>query len=407
MHGSGQIRAWPDAVWAAAIALPGAVVIAAMNGVSLAIPMLLITSFGAAWLGLLWAGRGARTAGLAVNFMPAAPALPDAAGTGPKENATAFRDDLNRRLQGFAEHFQAYRAVFQRACLDTASATADTEAATTAIVGELKTINEAMGELLAFLDRSSTSGDVQDSFKRTGEHLEANRHLITAFLSRRDADMQESRARLGEVEAVTQNLANDVQSIRDVAQSTRMLALNAAIEAARAGALGAGFAVVASEVKILSHQSDETAAKIGRGLDHLQDVVRANMAGLMEKRIDHERAELDTIANSITMMTTDQENLVNHQRDVLVKVKEESDRIAKPITALMGSIQFQDIVRQRLEHLQKIFRVAEANSTTLEGSLIRLADGEALPGARALVEITEDLGPAPTLHNKVASIEFF
>lgn len=53
-----------------------------------------------------------------------------------------------------------------------------------------------------------------------------------------------------------------LNSIKSIADQTKMLGLNAAIEAARAGESGKGFGVVAKEIRKLSQNSKDTATKI-------------------------------------------------------------------------------------------------------------------------------------------------
>ncbi|WMJ86718.1 PocR ligand-binding domain-containing protein [Anaerocolumna sp. MB42-C2] len=53
-----------------------------------------------------------------------------------------------------------------------------------------------------------------------------------------------------------------LDSIKSIADQTKMLGLNASIEAARAGEAGKGFSVVATEIRNLSQNSKETALKI-------------------------------------------------------------------------------------------------------------------------------------------------
>lgn len=53
-----------------------------------------------------------------------------------------------------------------------------------------------------------------------------------------------------------------LDSIKSIADQTKMLGLNASIEAARAGDAGRGFGVVAKEIRNLSQSSKETALKV-------------------------------------------------------------------------------------------------------------------------------------------------
>jgi len=77
-----------------------------------------------------------------------------------------------------------------------------------------------------------------------------------------EASTQETSQSIRQLFDSVEQILSFVEIIQSLADQTNLLALNAAIEAARAGEQGYGFAVVANEVKLLSEQSNAAAKEI-------------------------------------------------------------------------------------------------------------------------------------------------
>lgn len=146
------------------------------------------------------------------------------------------------------------------------------------------------------------------------------------------------------------NINKVVDEIEFIAGQTNLLALNAAIEAARAGEHGRGFAIVADEVRKLSDRSNKAAEGIRKLISKIEldsreiysrseENVTANMTISMEAAtvVDDTMLKIDSTVDSI--------------RNKLNFLTDETGSLAKDISSVVISMQFQDITRQRIEHV--------------------------------------------------------
>jgi methyl-accepting chemotaxis protein len=208
---------------------------------------------------------------------------------------------------------------------------------------------------------------------------------LTEFRSSRESTACETRKSLDEILGMVAGLNRIVAQVRTVARQTSMLAINASIEAAQAGENGKGFRVVAGEVKQLSRVSDQAARDIGDGISRLQSAIRASMETLVLDRLEAEKQGFDHLVGSIGDLTENFDQLIGHQRDVMDKVHSESEMIAEPILQLIGSIQFQDVTRQQLQHVSQSMEMIGRHSRQLGLMLQDHQVDPEIPGIEAAI----------------------
>lgn len=75
------------------------------------------------------------------------------------------------------------------------------------------------------------------------------------------------------VKQISEEINTILNSIKSIADQTKLLGLNASIEAARAGEAGKGFAVVATEIQKLSQNSKDTATKVVQLTEDIQQSI--------------------------------------------------------------------------------------------------------------------------------------
>lgn len=108
------------------------------------------------------------------------------------------------------------------------------------------------------LKLSNMSQALADNFSQISATMEE--------LSASSINVSDSQNTLSEeiinIKKISLEINTILDSIKSIADETKMLGLNAAIEAARAGEAGKGFGVVATEIRALSKDSKDTAIKI-------------------------------------------------------------------------------------------------------------------------------------------------
>lgn len=235
----------------------------------------------------------------------------------------------------------------------------DTETSAMELILQARKLNDAAAALLHYLKNSNLSSD---GMEQEVEASVASILKISTFIQdlpqtiRDDLESIQSTA-IKEIEG----LASFTNVIKEISKQTNLLALNAAIEAARAGEAGRGFTVVADEVRKLSERSAEAAVMIEKGLIGAQHTMRT---GLRLRPID-----AGTIVGAIRNLQGNYEDIRQFYKTLFTVVTKHNTDLASGIAEMLGNIQYQDVVRQRIE--RALLAVTERNKVLSEfpGSL--------------------------------------
>jgi methyl-accepting chemotaxis protein len=151
--------------------------------------------------------------------------------------------------------------------------------------------------------------EITVTVKKTAEGAAHAREVVSA--AKTDAQnsgdvVRKAIEAMGGIEKSSQQIAQIIGVIDEIAFQTNLLALNAGVEAARAGEAGRGFAVVASEVRALAQRSAEAAKEIKTLISASSTQVEQGVdlvakTGQALERIVAQIAEMNTVIADIAV----------------------------------------------------------------------------------------------------------
>jgi methyl-accepting chemotaxis protein len=260
---------------------------------------------------------------------------------------------------------------------------AESEREVIVVIEQIDTLSAKTGKQRENIARSvKSAGELTEN---TRIRVENNKGVIAAIEMQLETQTEEFKNNFERI----QGLAGDVcaltpliKTITSIAQQTSLLALNAEIEAARAGSAGRGFAVVAFEVRKLAVLSTQAAAdisaKINATCKRVDDEMSQAYASLERHAASSAMSHLGADLGGM------QSEFCKNSQLLLEVITEVDANYAESVTRLseaLGHIQFQDVMRQRMEHVQEAL-------VEMRDHLLRLGERPDRPGWDGLFDTT-------------------
>ncbi|MBN2050625.1 MAG: hypothetical protein JW760_09290, partial [Spirochaetales bacterium] len=261
------------------------------------------------------------------------------------------RKELEKVFERLGENFLSFEALLPVVAKLASLVTTKSERSTIDLTQNIFSIAEVSKDVSTKIHEllvEMTQGDrsMGKNISRLESEMERLRKMEEAFLGILRgyySEIQTLGGAIGEIKKFTEVLT-------DLSERTHILAINASVEAARVGARGAGFAVIAGEVQKLAAHAKEIAGNI-RGL-----------TGRIDKQVNasfrNQGEMIDHAVHGIKDSQGDLKTVVDvfaPQVRVLSESISESKRLSEHVTENLNSItvslQFQDYIRQVVEHI--------------------------------------------------------
>jgi methyl-accepting chemotaxis protein len=230
-----------------------------------------------------------------------------------------------------------------------------TETALMGVVERMVTIHEKASFQVDQIGSSSEKSNelievTQDQIRKNNQVIQA----LNAFSATQSDQLKDNLDRIQRLSDGMEQMRPMVDAISDIADRTNMLALNAAIEAARAGTAGRGFAVVADEVRRLSDQTNKAAKEIADRITSVAGQAKTetqNARTMIEH--DEESHKFKSMAGNLSEIEGRFIAASLHLGEIVASIDAANSVIVTEVSTVLGEIQFQDVLRQRIEHVNE------------------------------------------------------
>jgi methyl-accepting chemotaxis protein len=275
----------------------------------------------------------------------------------------------------------------------------ETEDAALSLIQRVRKLSDAANKLVTYLGNSNVQvGGMEQDIGDSVAFITQIGTFVQELPTRLEADLKMLREAGEEIN----HLVNFADVIKEISKQTNLLALNASIEAARAGESGRGFAVVADEVRKLSERSGKAAVMIEKGLSEAQKTMQDGLKFNFLEESAQQMRDASTVVDSIRRLEESHSDMRQYFKTLFTVVTEHNVNLAEEIGEMLGEIQFQDVVRQRIERIAAA--MGERNAVLQEFSrALAVPDAELAEIPRKLQSLFDDYQEGEARHSTVAA----
>lgn len=189
-------------------------------------------------------------------------------------------------------------------------------------------------------------------------------HII--LVSRQSMEMVH---RIDDLSSQMAEIVDLLHDINAIAEQTNVLSLNARIVAARAGQAGEAFSVVASEVRKLARNSHEFSDRINGVVRNSKKNIES-AKGIVEVMASKDMSFAIEAKGRVDEMMAEVSEIDRFTAETIHKVTGVADQISNQVGIAVMSMQFEDMVTQLSESMEKKIHVLEDFAQAMDPDIL-------------------------------------
>jgi methyl-accepting chemotaxis protein len=211
---------------------------------------------------------------------------------------------------------------------------------------------------LSQMARDLAQGSVDLAAQASGHSLQEGMQDLQTSMQKMGStqgqtDLSQILQRCEALSSPISQLQQEMSSFRPILKHLRVLAMSIRIESARLGTEGSRFHGLAQDVEALGQKTDSYSREVADKTDQLWQRLQE-----LQAKVDSARKEQDTkvapLVQGVQSRVDELSRLQALSERISGSVSQRSQNIKEQIEEIYSSVQFHDITRQQVEHVQHV-----------------------------------------------------